>query len=48
LHVPVEAENLFVRRELALYQARGVKPRHVDAATQPTRRWIGARVGVIK
>jgi hypothetical protein len=30
----VEAEILFLRRELALYQRRGVKPRRVDAATR--------------
>jgi transposase InsO family protein len=30
----IEAENLFLRRELALYQERGVKPRRVDAATR--------------
>ena len=30
----VEAENLFLRRQLALYQERGVKPRRVDAATR--------------
>jgi putative transposase len=30
----VEAENLFLRRELALYQERGAKPRRVDAATR--------------
>jgi hypothetical protein len=30
----VEAENLFLRRELALYQERRVKPRRVDAATR--------------
>jgi transposase InsO family protein len=30
----VEAENLFLRRELALYRERGVKPRRVDAATR--------------
>jgi len=30
----VEAENLFLRRELARYQERGVKPRRVDAATR--------------
>src|ERR1700694_3188414 len=29
----IEAENLFLRRELALYQERGAKPRRVDAAT---------------
>jgi len=30
----VAAENLFLRRQLALYQDRGVKPRRVDAATR--------------
>ncbi|MCJ7591702.1 MAG: hypothetical protein MUO51_10165, partial [Woeseiaceae bacterium] len=30
----VEAENLFLRRQLALFQERGVKPRRVDAATR--------------
>jgi len=30
----VEAENLFLRRELTLYQERGVKARRVDAATR--------------
>jgi transposase InsO family protein len=30
----VEAENPFLCRGLALYQERGVKPRHVDAATR--------------
>jgi len=30
----VEAENLFLRRQLALYRERGVKPRRVDAATR--------------
>jgi len=30
----VAAENLFLRRELALYLERGVKPRRVDAATR--------------
>jgi len=30
----VEAENLFLRRELALYQERGVKPRRIDATTR--------------
>jgi putative transposase len=30
----VEAENLFLRRQLALYLERGVKPRRVDAATR--------------
>ncbi len=30
----VQAENLFLRRQLALYIERGVKPRRVDAATR--------------
>jgi len=30
----VRAENLFLRRELALYIERGVQPRRVDAATR--------------
>jgi hypothetical protein len=30
----VEAENLFLRRQLALYLERGVKPRRIDAATR--------------
>ena len=30
----VEAENLFLRRQLALYQERCVKPRRVDAPTR--------------
>ena len=30
----VEAENLFLRRQLALYLERGAKPRRVDAATR--------------
>jgi transposase InsO family protein len=30
----VEAEDLFLRRELALYQERGVKPRRIDATTR--------------
>jgi hypothetical protein len=29
----LEAENLFLRRQLALYKERGIKPRRVDAAT---------------
>jgi hypothetical protein len=29
----LEAENLFLRRELALYRERGMKPRRIDAAT---------------
>lgn len=30
----IEAENLFLRRELALCKERGIKPRRVDAATR--------------
>jgi putative transposase len=30
----VQAENLFLRRQLALYIERGVQPRRVDAATR--------------
>ena len=30
----LEAENLVLRRQLALYKERGVKPRRIDAATR--------------
>jgi transposase InsO family protein len=30
----IEAENLFLRRELALFKERGIRPRRVDAATR--------------
>jgi transposase InsO family protein len=30
----LEAENLFLRRELALFKERGIRPRRVDAATR--------------
>jgi hypothetical protein len=30
----LEAKNPFLRRQLALYKERGIKPRHVDAATR--------------
>lgn len=30
----IHAENLFLRRQLALYKERGVKPRRIDAATR--------------
>jgi hypothetical protein len=30
----VAAENLFLRRQLALYQERGIKPRRIDATTR--------------
>jgi len=36
----VEAENLFLRRELALYQERSVKPRRVDATTRVSLAWL--------
>ena len=29
----VEAENLILRRQLALFKERGAKPRRIDAAT---------------
>jgi len=30
----IEAENLFLRRQLALYVERGVKPRRIDSVTR--------------
>jgi putative transposase len=30
----IQAENLFLRRQLALYIERGARPRRVDAATR--------------
>lgn len=30
----LEAENLFLRRQLALYVERGVKPRRIDSVTR--------------
>ena len=30
----IEVENLFLRRQLALYMERGVKPRRMDLATR--------------
>ena len=30
----IEAQNLFLRRELALFKERGIRPRRVDAATR--------------
>jgi putative transposase len=30
----IQAENLFLRRQLALFKERGIKPRRVDAATR--------------
>jgi putative transposase len=49
----LEAENLFLRRQLALYKERGIKPRRIDAATRMSLiflsrllDWRGARVVV--
>src|SRR5215831_10652929 len=39
----IQAENLVLRRQLALFKERGVKPRRVDAATRPSLAWL-ARV----
>ena len=36
-HDTLLAENLFLRRQLALYKERGIKPRRVDAATRVPR-----------
>jgi putative transposase len=51
----VEAENLFLRRQLALFNERGVQPRRVDAATRISLAvlsrlfaWRGAFVAQIK
>ena len=30
----LQAENLFLRRQLALFMERGVRPRQIDAATR--------------
>jgi len=30
----IKAENLFLRRELALYVERGIKPRRIDSVTR--------------
>ena len=35
----IEAENLVLRRQLALYKERGVKPRRIDAATRVSLAW---------
>ena len=32
----IQAENLFLRRQLALYIERGVKPRRIDSVTRVT------------
>ena len=47
----LEAEILFLRRQLALYRERGVKPRRVDAATRATlaflSRWFEWRSALV-
>jgi hypothetical protein len=47
----LEAEILFLRRQLALYRERGVKPRQVDAATRVTltflSRWFDWRSALV-
>jgi hypothetical protein len=45
-HAQLAAENLFLRKQLALYVERQVKPRRADDATRITlvalaRRWTG-------
>ena len=35
-----EAENLVLRRQLALYKERGVKPRRIDPATRFSLAWL--------
>src|ERR1700693_6104396 len=36
----IEAETLLLRRQLALFRERGVKPRRVDAATRLSLAWL--------
>src|SRR5258708_35158049 len=36
----VQAENLFLRRQLALYIERGMKPRRMGAATRIALAWL--------
>jgi putative transposase len=36
----IEAENLVLRRQLALYKERGMKPRRIDAATRVSLAWL--------
>ena len=40
----IEAENLVLRRQLALFKERGTKPRRIDAAT----RKLGLAVAVLR
>lgn len=37
----VQAENLFLRRQLALFKERGIKPRRVDDATRISLAFLG-------
>jgi hypothetical protein len=42
----LRAENLFLRRQLALYIERGVQPHRVDAATRVSLAfWPGSSIG---
>jgi putative transposase len=47
----LEAEILFLRRQLALYMERGVKPRRIDSATQVSlaflSRWFAWRSALV-
>ena len=36
----IEAENLVLRRQLALFKERGAKPRRIDAATRLSLAWL--------
>src|SRR6516164_1654561 len=36
----IQAENLVLRRQLALFKERGVKPRRVNAATRLSLAWL--------
>lgn len=36
----IQAQNLVLRRQLALFKERGVKPRRVDAATRLSLAWL--------
>jgi putative transposase len=36
----VDAENLVLRRQLAFYRERGLKPRRIDAATRVSLAWL--------
>ena len=36
----IEAENLILRRQLALFKERGARPRRIDAATRLSLAWL--------